>query len=124
MTYAIAVDVRQALTHARLGIALVVPSRRYVTYLSDSRGAATVPSPSETEWREIDAWHQEAEEGLPLEPRQIGTPLIGALTGSPLKDGCVGRRFAAVPVDAVAADELAAELRHMLPGLLKSRREA
>jgi hypothetical protein len=120
-TYAIAVDVREIATNAVVGVALLVPGRRYATYLADYHQPAIEPSPTPAEWRQIDAWHTQAEAGLPAEPPRMDPAITSAVMGRTGQRECVGRRFAAIPIGS-AENDLAAELSGILPGLLKARR--
>ena len=119
--YAIAVDVREAATNAVVGVALLVPEQRYAAYLAHDLQAAIAPAPTAAEWREIDAWHRQAEAGLPSEPPRMDPAVTSVVTGRSAHGECVGRRFAAIPIGS-AGDDLAAELSGILPGLLKARR--
>ena len=121
-TYAIAVDVREAATNAVVGVALLIPEHRYATYLAGDHQPAIQASPTAAEWRAIDAWHMQAEAGLPSEPHRMDPAVTSAVTGRSAQGECVGRRFAAIPIGS-AGDDLAAELNGILPGLLKARRK-
>lgn len=72
-TFAIAVDVRETATNAVVGVALLVPDQRYATYLADYHQPAIEPSPTPAEWRQIDAWHTQAEAGLPFRTAPDGS---------------------------------------------------
>jgi len=121
-TYAIAVDVREEATHAVVGVALLVPAQRYAAYLARDHQAAIAPSPTAAEWCAIDAWHLQAEAGLPSEPPRMDPAVTSVVTGRSAQGECVGRRFAAIPIGS-AGDDLATELNGILPGLLKARRK-
>jgi len=120
-TFAIAVDVRETATNAVVGVALLVPDQRYATYLADYHQPAIEPSSTSAEWRQIDAWHTQAEAGLPSEPPRMDPDITSAVMGRTGHSECVGRRFAAIPIGS-AGDDLAAKLSGILPGLLKARR--
>jgi hypothetical protein len=97
--YAIAVDVREAATNAVVGVALLVPDQRYAAYLAHDLQAPIASSPTAAEWREIDAWHRQAEAGLPSEPPRMDPAVTSVVTGRRAPGECVGRRFAAIPID-------------------------
>jgi hypothetical protein len=122
VTRAVAVDIRRTDTDAVMGIALVVPSERYVSWLSGDTGAISAPALSDKAWREIDAWDLEVTARLPFKPEPMYASTVDALLGGTPKSELIARRFAAIPIMVESRDALAPHLDRMLQGLLKSRR--
>ena len=122
-TYALALEIRQLDTGAVLGVALVVPSGRHLSFLSDSAGIATSASLPDETWREIDAWAAEGNAGLPAQPAPLGPSIVAAFLGEQ-PSAVSARRFAALPITVAAHDDLGRLAKHLLPGLLNARRSA
>ena len=124
MTHALAVDIRQLNTGAALGVALVVPSERYVSFLADGASIATTPNLSAETWREIDAWATEGDARLPAKPAPMTPSIVAALLGANQSRPVSAQRFAAIPITVASRDELDSLAANLLPDLIKTRRSA
>jgi hypothetical protein len=65
ITYTIAVDIRQLNTGAVLGVALVVPSKRYLSFLAKGADIGITRKLSAEARREIDSWTTNVDARLP-----------------------------------------------------------
>jgi hypothetical protein len=122
--YALAVEIRHLDSGAVLGVALVVPSDRYLSFLSEGAGIATTPNLSDETWREIDAWAADGDARLPAKPAPMSRAIVAAALGAELASAGIAQRFAAIPITAGSHDELARLAHRALPGLLNARRSA
>ena len=121
-TYAFALDIRQLDTGAVLGVALVIPSGRHVSFLIEGARIATTSLPDEM-WRQIDAWVTDGNARLPARPAPLSPSIVAAiLEGQP--SAVSARRFAAIPIPEAFQDDLARLAQHLLPELLNDRRSA
>ena len=121
-TRALALDIRQADTNALLGIALIVPSQRYIAVIEHVAGKHREPSLQADAWLAIDAWAAAGDAGLPTRP----APLDDAVASALLRQNApvIARRFASIPLDATSPADVAAIAARALPGFLLSRRTA
>ena len=120
-THAFALDVRHSGTGALLGVALVVPSKRYVSVLADGARRAVEPKLTAEVWREIDAWVDAGNSGLPARPAPMSPAIVDALLeGERLSVSA--ERFAAIPISVASEAELAPLAERVLPELLSVRR--
>jgi hypothetical protein len=124
VTHAIAVDIRWADSDSVMGIALVVPSQRYVALLSAETGAISAPALSDEAWREVEAWDEEVAARLPFKPEPMYPSTVDALLGGAPGSAVIARRFAAIPILVESRGAFTPPLDRMLPGLLNSRRSA
>jgi hypothetical protein len=124
MTHALAVDIRQLNTGAALGVALVVPSERYVSFLADGASIATTPNLSAETWREIDAWAADGGARLPAKPAPMTPSIVAAVLGAKQAAPISAQRFAAIPLTVASRDELHSLADNLLRDLIKTRRSA
>jgi len=122
-TRVLAIDLRQMGTGALLGVALVVPSERYLAILTDRADRAEEPELTAHAWREIDAWAVAGDAALPARPAPMSSTVVAAL----LERECpsvIAQRFASIPVSVTSHTELAPLAARVLPELLKARGSA
>lgn len=79
--YAYAVDIRRIDTGVALGVALVVPSSRYLSVLAEGAGMASAPELSDDTWREIAAWAADGNARLPAKPAPMNSSIVEACLG-------------------------------------------
>ena len=123
-TYAIAVDLRRMDTGAVLGVALLVPSERYVSFLAEGSRIAVTPSVPAEAWRAIQAWTAEVEARLPAKPAPLPPPVVAAILGTKETLQIRAERFAAIPIPVGSRDEFSSLADQVLPGLLTARNSA
>jgi hypothetical protein len=117
---ALALDIRRVDTAALVGIALVVPSERLVSFLGAGAREVTIPVLSAETWRGIDAWADETETRLPFRPAPMTSALVEPMLDT-APGPVVAERFASIPLDSRPGVGLGLRLARMLPGLLKRR---
>jgi hypothetical protein len=122
ITHAIAVDIREVTTGAFLGVALVVPSERYFSFLDEGAEINVARDLSAETWQEIDAWTTEAGAHLPAKPEPMRASIVAAFLGGEQVLKVTAHRFAAIPITVASRNELSATVDGLLPGLLKARR--
>lgn len=121
LTHAIAVDIRQLNTGVVLGVALVVPSERYLSFIAEGADIGISPSlPAET-WREIDAWTSKVDARLPAKPAPMTPSIVAAFLGAEQTPNIIAQRFAAIPITVASRDELNSLADRLLPDLIKTR---
>ena len=118
---ALALDIRRADTATLVGIALVVPSERLVSFLGAGAREVTIPVLSAKTWRGIDAWADETDARLPFRPAPMTSALVKPMLNGE-RGPVVAERFASIPLDSRPGEGLGLRLAKMLPGLLKRRR--
>jgi hypothetical protein len=123
VTQAVAVEIRRTDSDAMMGVALIVPTERYVFLLSGDTGSISAPALSKDAWREVDAWDEEVAARLPFKPEPMYRTTVEALLGGAAASDVVARRFASIPITIESRDALTSLLKKMLPGLLHSRRQ-
>ena len=121
---ALAVDLRRRDTGAVLGVALLVPSRRHVSFLTDPAGVPASHDLSADAWREIDDWTVRADAGLPAEPAPLNPMVLAPLVVEDARSFPSVRRFASLPIPQVSGDDLIRLAKSLLPALLTSRSAA
>jgi hypothetical protein len=121
VTHALAVDIRQLNTRIVLGVALVVPSERYVSFLAEGADIATTRKLSAETWREIDAWATDADARLPAKPAPMTPSIVAAFLGAVQTPHVSAQRFAAIPITVASRDELSSLAARLLPDLMKAR---
>jgi hypothetical protein len=124
VSYALAVEIRHLDTGAVLGVALVVPSDRYLSFLAEGEASATTPDLSDETWREIDAWAADGDARLPARPAPMSPSIVATVLGEELASAGIAQRFAAIPITIGSHEELARLANRVLPELLNSRRSA
>ena len=117
---ALALDIRRADTTALVGIALVVPSERLVSFLGADAREVTVPVLSAKTWRGIDAWADATDTRLPFRPAPMTSALVEPMLNT-APGPVIAERFASIPIDRRPGEGLSLHLARMLPGLLKRR---
>ena len=121
VTHAIAVDIRELNAGAVLGVALVVPSEKYLSVLAEGTDIAISPTLSAETWREIDAWTNDVESRLPAKPAPMTPSIVAAFVGAEQTQHLSAQRFAAIPITVASRDELNSLAHRLLPGLMKAR---
>jgi hypothetical protein len=120
VTRALAVDIRERDTGVVLGVALVVPSERYVSFLADGARIATSHKLSAETWREIEAWAADGDAGLPARPAPLSPAVVSALLERD-RLTVIAQRFASIPISVASHAELASLAERLLPELLGTR---
>jgi hypothetical protein len=124
LTRALAVAIRRRDTRAVLGVAVVVPSARYLACRTTEAGSTSVPVLAADAWREIDAWAVDGDARLPARPAAMTAAVVAALLGEGTPSAVIAERFAAVPIPVVSHADLATLVGRLLPDLLNARRSA
>ncbi len=122
VTYAIAVDVRHTDTGALIGVAVVVPSVRYLATLAEDAGSAVEPTLTAELWREIEAWAADGDARLPAKPAPMNSSMAAALLSAGDTSNASAQRFAAIPITFTSRGELASLADRLLPNLLSARK--
>jgi hypothetical protein len=122
VTYAIAVDVRHTDTGALIGVAVVVPSVRYLATLAEDAGSAVEPTLTAELWREIEAWAADGDARLPAKPAPMSPSIAAALLSAGDTSNVTAQRFAAIPITLTSRGELASLADRLLPNLLSARK--
>ena len=120
-TFAYAFDLRQLRTGAVLGVGLVAPSRRYLSFLTVGDAAAVTPDLSPETWRDLDAWEADGNARLPRRPAPMSPQIVEALMGADAASTVSPERFAAIPLAAASRPELVSLAAKTLPELLRAR---
>jgi hypothetical protein len=121
VTHAIAVDIRELNAGALLGVAMVVPSEKYLSVLAEGSDIAISPTLSAETWREINAWTNDVESRLPAKPAPMTPSIVAAFVGAEQTQRLSAQRFAAIPITVASRDELISLADRLLPGLMKAR---
>jgi len=121
-TYAIAVDVRHTDTGALIGVAVVVPSVRYLATLAEDAGRAVEPALTAELWREIEDWAADGDVRLPAKPAPMSPSIAAALLSAGDTSNVTAQRFAAIPITFTSRGELASLADRLLPNLLSARK--
>ena len=122
VTYAIAVDVRHTDTGALIGVAVVVPSVRYLAILAADAGSVVEPTLTAELWREIEAWAADGDARLPAKPAPMSPSIAAALLSAGDTSTVTAQRFAAIPITLTSRGELASLADRLLPNLLGARK--
>jgi hypothetical protein len=122
VTYAIAVDVRHTDTGALIGVAVVVPSVRYLAILAADAGSVVEPTLTAELWREIEAWAADGDARLPAKPAPMSPSIAAALLSAGDTSNVTAQRFAAIPITLTSRGELASLADRLLPNLLGARK--
>lgn len=123
LTHAIAIDVRTLGSGDVVGVALIVPSVRYLSFLGSDADAVMRRDLSAETWGEIDAQIAGMAARLPFKPEPLSSDVVEAILGTAPAAPVLAQRFAAVPV-TMADDDWPPLLDSLLPGLLTRRHEA
>ena len=123
-TYAYAVAIRRLDTGTVQGVALVVPSGRYLSWLANDAHITTASRLSEEIWREIDEWVADGNARLPARPAPMSRAIVDAFLDGDMASAVSVERFAAIPIAEPSHEALARLADGMLPALLKARRSA
>ncbi|HEX2456161.1 MAG TPA: hypothetical protein VHI99_20845 [Vicinamibacterales bacterium] len=121
-TRGLAIDVRHTDSGALIGVALVVPSQRYLAVLADGAQSVREPRLAEHAWLEVDAWATAGDAGLPARPSPLNPDVAAVLFVS--DQPVIARRFASVPIGVTSHLDLAPLAERVLPQLLNARRSA
>jgi hypothetical protein len=122
-TRALALDLGHADTGEFLGVALTVPSERYLAILHDGAERAQEQRLAAETWREIDQWGAAGDAGLPARPSPIPVS-IGAAVVEGDRPSVVARRVASIPINVSSRADLPALTERVLPQLLRGCRSA
>jgi hypothetical protein len=123
-TLAYAFDVRQRNTLALVGVGLVVPSHRYLAFVTERDQLAVTPELTAETWSALDAWVAEGNARLPERPAAMDGHIVGALLGADLASTVRAERFAAIPIPVPSRPELAGLVSRLLPELLHNCQSA
>jgi len=118
---AIAVDVRTVGSDAVVGVALIVPATRYLSFLGGDGDLVTPRYPTPGTWRGIDAVLAGMGSRLPFKPAPLPSEVVEVILGGAPTSPVLARRFAAMPV-TVEGDDSATVFDGLLLGLLSHRR--
>lgn len=116
-TRALAIDLRDAASGALLAVALVVPSEKYASILSN--GAATIVEPrlADVLWDDFETWVSLGDAGLPSRPAPLGREVVDALFAHQ-PSSVIAERSASIPLPAAPGSALAPFAQRILPELL------
>ena len=121
---AYALDLRGIETGVPVGVALVVPTSRYLSTLAAGAGLVTTHELSDDIWREIDAWAADGNARLPARPAPMSRSVVAACLGGERASVVSAQRFAAIPIAEESHEALSRLADDLLPALLKARRSA
>jgi len=116
-TRAFAIDLRDAASGALLAVALVVPSEKYASILSN--GAATIVESRLADglWDDFATWASRGDAGLPSRPAPLGREIVDALFPHQ-PPSVIAERSGSIPLAAAPDSALASFAHRILPELL------
>jgi hypothetical protein len=119
-TRAIAVEITHNHTGALSGVALIVPSERYVLSRADGEKRPIERTLTADVWREIDAWIEAGDGGLPARPAPLSSVVASALLEG--AQPVTANRFTSIPLSVPEGElaRLAERLLRELPGRRRS----
>jgi hypothetical protein len=124
VTMAYAFDLRPLDGSAVVGVGVTAPAFQHLSYLIEGAASVFSLTMATGAWSELQAWVAGTNARLPAQPAPMPSGLIAALFGPRADRGMGAARFAAFPIAARSAAEVAAIITGMLPGLLVRRRFA
>jgi len=116
-TRAFAIDLRDAASGALLAVALVVPSEKYASILSN--GATTIVESRLADglWDDFATWVSRGDAGLPSRPAPLGREIVDAwFPHQP--PSVIAERSASIPLAAAPGSALTPFAHRILPELL------
>ena len=116
VTQALAVCIRDLETRNVRGVALIVPSERFLAFLAHGAGLAATPTLSAETWRKIEAWGDAGEAGLPAKPARMSPSIVATFAGDE-RQPASGERFASIPIVVSSREELTQLTGKLLPEL-------
>ena len=118
--YAYVFDVRLIDGGAVVGVGLLLPSERHLSFLAEGAEAAVTPFLSTSTWDAIATWVAESDQALPSQPRPMNTRVVAEFLEGIDPATVIAQRYAAIPV---TGPFLAPMLEgRLLPELLRARR--
>ena len=120
MTQALAVCIRDHENGDVRGVALIVPTERFLAFLAESARFAATPTLSAETWREIEAWGDGGDAGLPAKPAPMSSSIVATFAGERAR----GERFASIPIVVSSREELTQLTGKLLPDLLRASRSS
>lgn len=121
VTHALAVCIRDLETGNVRGVALIVASERFLAFLAEGATLAAMPTLSAETWREIEAWGDAGDAGLPVKPAPMSPSIVATFAGDE-RQPATGERFASIPIVVSSREELTQLTGKLLPDLLRARR--
>lgn len=118
--YAYAFDVRHVETDTLLGVGLIVPPERHVSFLAESTRMTVSPQLPPSLWDAIAIWDQETRDHATVQPAQVPPEIVSAILDTDVPVAVTAQRFAAIPVSERSRDHLADG--RLLQGLMSVRR--
>ena len=123
MTQALAVCIRDHEIGDVRGVALIVPTERFLAFLAEGARFAATPTLSGETWREIEAWGASGDAGLPAMPAPMSPSIVATFAGDEQQPAS-GERFASLPIVVSSREELTQLTGKLLPDLLRASRSS
>ena len=120
-TRALAIDLRCIDTGKLHGVALLVPSDRYLSILLEGADKFSGPKLTAQVWQDIEAWTAAGNAGLPARPPALKPAIVAALLEQD-SPSISAHRSASIPISVTSRTELAPLAESLLPALLNARR--
>ena len=116
-TRALAVDFRDSGSGSLLAVALLVPSEKYASVLSNGAAAAVESKLTDQLWAEIEEWARVGDARLPARPAPLSRTVSDRLFERPVSP-IDAERSASIPLPASTHEELESHAARILPELL------
>ena len=113
--YALVLHLRETETRILRGMALIVPSERYVAVRSHASDRLDEPTLTADQWREVDAWTAASNAALPAKPAPLSAAIVNVLVDDP-SQAVTGERIAAVPIGSTTRPEARVWAERLLRG--------
>ena len=117
--YAYVFDVRLIASGTVIGVGLLLPSERHLSFLAEGGEAARMPILSTSVWDEITAWAVESDRLLPRQPAAMSTRVVAAFLEGHDPSAVIARRYAAIPIEPPFLAPMVEG--RLLPELLRAR---
>ena len=123
-TPAIFVDIYQQGTGLLVGVGVLAPSQRYVSWLAAEEREFHTPVLSEDQWIEIENWIATTDQRLPAKPMPIPALVLSAFTAGNVPVSVIAERCASGPLDMRASAALSENVQRLLADMMRVRQHA
>ena len=114
-TRVIALKIRRSNPEATVGIALLVPSHRYGSFLAEGASDPIAANLSNGMWDSIEEWVAASDASLPRKPAPLNPSIVQSLAGG--MHAVTGERVASFPFALESRDTLTSQVDSIVRGL-------